>query len=268
MFTVLFVVLFAGLLTVLFRMDSKNPEGVMYSIALVNIIAPLIDRLITGRTTDGHSKKWVTIGALVFSSTLINTAISIGNVKAQEEENASLLEDEDEDEENSSSSEAPSNDEFLDPSRGDKLFGIENATYKLVTLGDFKEDSHIKQVYVAIVNETETAYCYELYSELSIDAGEIKGTLGISFDLSNDKVLTAKAIDMGTASGYKNKANKFVGNFVGVDAATIAAFTSTSHDGFDTTANATYSTQLALDLVIEAAQQYVNTDKNLYGGNE
>ena len=86
----------AGIFTVLFRMDSNNPEGVMYSIALVNIIAPLIDRLVAGRTTDGHGKKWATIGALVFSSMLINTAISIGNVKAVENANSSEVEEEEE----------------------------------------------------------------------------------------------------------------------------------------------------------------------------
>ena len=247
----------AGFITVLFRMDSNNPEGVMYSIAIVNIIAPMIDRFVVGRTTDGHAKKWTTIGGLVAASMLVNTAISVGNVKALQQNNSSSSEFE---ESSSSTSTGPTYEETL--------FGIENASYAKVTLGALDENSNIKNVYIASVKDVETAICYELTGTTTWNTGyseaTINGTLAVSFNIGDDKVLTANAIDMGTRKKDKENANTLLSSFVGLDANTIAAMTSTSHDGIDFVTNSTVSSQLTFDLVVEAANQYINTDKLVY----
>ena len=237
----------AGILTVLFRIDSKNPEGVMYSIAIINILAPMIDRMITGRTTDGHAKKWGTIGGLLVASVVINTAISVGNVKGNEQQPSSST-------------------VTLTPEQ--QLFGIEGATYEKATLGSLPADSNIKNVYIASVNGTETALSYELTTShtWATDHGEatMNPTLAISFNLSDDKVLAVNVVDGGSNKSYADKGIEFGNKLVNLDVSVLAQMTSTSHDGLDFVAGASVSSEQLLTLAVEAANQYINVDKVSY----
>ena len=54
----------AAFFTVLIRVAGAYPEGVAFSIAFVNILAPMIDKLSTGQTTVNLWKKYVTAGAI------------------------------------------------------------------------------------------------------------------------------------------------------------------------------------------------------------
>ena len=248
----------AGFITVLFRMDSNNPEGVMYSIAIVNIIAPMIDRLVVGRTTDGHAKKWATIGGLVAASMLINTAISVGNVKALQQNTSS------------SSSEVveSSSSTSTGPTYEETLFGIKDASYAKVKLGALEENSNIKNVYIASVKDVETAICYEVEGTYSWNTGHgngnINGTLGVSFNISDNKVAAINAIDLGTANKFKDDANTFASKLIGLEASVISQSTIDTLEGIDVVANATKSSELVFNLTVEAANQYINVDKLVY----
>lgn len=71
----------AGFITVLIRLQGKLPEGVMYSIALVNIVAPVIDKLATGLTNANALKKWGVVVSMAVVSLAVNGGISAINVR-------------------------------------------------------------------------------------------------------------------------------------------------------------------------------------------
>ena len=64
----------AGAITVLIRVSGSLPEGVVFSIVLMNLVVPLIDHAIAGQTSDKLPKKWAIL-ALVF---VIALAVNIG----------------------------------------------------------------------------------------------------------------------------------------------------------------------------------------------
>jgi electron transport complex protein RnfD len=70
----IFVGIFAGLMTMLIRIFTNNAEGVMYSIALVNLITPAIDHVVTAKTTKhvGY-KAGVTFGTMAATIALVTT---------------------------------------------------------------------------------------------------------------------------------------------------------------------------------------------------
>ena len=157
----------------------------------------------------------------------------------------------------------------------ENLFGIENALYTKVKLGALKKDSNIKNVYIASVKyvETtikcvETAICYELEGTYLWDTGHgngnINGTLGVAFNISNNELLTANAINLGTGDKFKEDANTVLSSFVNLDASVISKMTVASHEGIDFIANSTKSSELVFNLVVEAANQYINVDKLVY----
>ncbi|MCX5775668.1 MAG: RnfABCDGE type electron transport complex subunit D [Firmicutes bacterium] len=69
----------AGFITVLIRLQGNLPEGVMYSIAIVNMICPVIDKLAYGYTNAGTLKKWGVVAAVAVCSLGINGGLSAVN---------------------------------------------------------------------------------------------------------------------------------------------------------------------------------------------
>ena len=61
-----------GCLTMFIRVNSAYPEGVMFSIALMNMLTPLIDSCIKGNTFENVGKKWAVIGAFLVGSIVLN----------------------------------------------------------------------------------------------------------------------------------------------------------------------------------------------------
>ena len=240
----------AGLLTVLIRLDGTNPEGVMYSIAIINLISPMIDRLVTGRTTDGHAKKWGTVAGVLVASIAINTAISVNAYNVANPGQSST----------SSSSVA-------EPTREEKLFAIEGATYEEITTA-LASDSNIVKVYMAKVEGVDTALCYESTKSHTWDTGHgdatINPTLAITFGLADDKVMTANIENGGSNANFSSNAANFAPNLVGLDASVLAEMTADSHTGCDFVAGATISSTNILELAVESANQYLNVDKLSY----
>ena len=247
----------AGLITVLIRIDGINPEGVMYSIALVNIIAPLIDRLVVGRTTDGHAKKWATIGGVVAASMVLNTALASYNVKAAEKENT------------------PSEPEVVLTDE-QKLFG-EDGTYTEKTFAPLATDSIIKKVYVAAEKGLDTSICYRVEHTYIINAGgyekPVNAVIGVSFDIITNKVADIKALDgsAGNPADYSNSAINAVKTFVTDKVASDIAFVNWDEqfelpadvNTASTTTGAIYSSNGVLKAVVESAKQYV-VDRPVY----
>ena len=258
----------AGLITVLIRVDGSNPEGVMFSIAIVNILSPMIDRLITGRTTDGHAKKWATIGGLIAASIVINTAISVGNVKAIE--NSSSVNSS----EVSGTSSSSTSSIIVELSREEKLFGIAKATYTEVTLSELPTDTIISKVYVASVNGVNKAICYELSEEFFIDthgyAGD-KGTItaGVSIEITTNKILSVNVLDnsAGTGKNYSDSAvaavKPLIENKTADELALVDIDVQFDVSTTPTGTGAIYSSKELLKVAVEASKQFLN-DKPVY----
>ncbi len=65
-----------GLLNVLIRIAGAYPEGTAFSIALVNVISPMIDKFYTGRTHLNMWKPYTTMGITVLLSVGLLTGVS------------------------------------------------------------------------------------------------------------------------------------------------------------------------------------------------
>ena len=68
----------AGFVTMLIRFRGSSAEGVAYSILTVNMLTPLIDNLLAGRTTDKFKTKAIVIGAISLVFLLISCSYTIG----------------------------------------------------------------------------------------------------------------------------------------------------------------------------------------------
>jgi len=79
----------AAFFTVLIRVAGAYPEGVAFSIAFVNILAPMIDKLSVGQTTVNLWKKYVTATAIFALSTGTMSLIAFNKTKAEGEEPSS-----------------------------------------------------------------------------------------------------------------------------------------------------------------------------------
>lgn len=250
----------AGFLTVIIRLDGNNPEGVMYSIAIINILAPMIDRLVVGRTTDGHGKKWGTIAGLLVASMAINTALSVGAYNKANSGNTSS---------STSSSVVSSSTSSVEVLTEEEiLFGVKGATYTEVTLGQLPAETHISKVYLVNVKGTDTAISYLLTATFPVDTHGYQGdefttTVGVTIDLNTENVIHVAAKDnlAGTAKTYSEKAIAAVTSYIeGKTASEIALINADTE--FDITAGSTstgaiYSSNGVLKLVIESCAQYL-----------
>ena len=66
-----------GFLTMIIRLKANYPEGVLFSILLMNMLTPLIDSMILGRTNTRIAKQWTAIGLCLVVS--IGCVFGIGN---------------------------------------------------------------------------------------------------------------------------------------------------------------------------------------------
>ena len=243
----------AGLMTVLIRVAGSYPEGVMYSIAFINVISPAIDKFVSGRTTDGQFKKWGVIAGFLVASISINTALSVSAVnKANESTSSSVVE-------------VP---------REEKLFGIKDATYVEVTLGSKPTDTHIVKTYLVTEKNIPVALGYELANAINVDASghpmQANAVLGVAIYLADDKV-TVNALDgsAGTAASYSNTGLKGVEKVIKDKTASEIANVIVNEET-DLNSSATYTSKAVMKLVIEACTQYVTVDKfyNAFGVEE
>lgn len=67
----------AGCLTIFIRVFSSYPEGVMFSIALANMITPLIDQSIKGNTFERIPSRTIKIASVALGAALITTGYAL-----------------------------------------------------------------------------------------------------------------------------------------------------------------------------------------------
>ena len=71
------VAVFAGLMTVLIRVQGGYPEGVMYSIALCNLISPAVDYFTVGKSNSHLLRKTCIVAASILVSIGLCTGLSV-----------------------------------------------------------------------------------------------------------------------------------------------------------------------------------------------
>ena len=67
----------AAMLTMLIRVSGNLPEGVVFSIVIMNLVTPLIDSAIKGKTTEKVWKSWVVAGAAIVVAVLVNVGFAL-----------------------------------------------------------------------------------------------------------------------------------------------------------------------------------------------
>ena len=78
-----------GFLTMIIRLKANYPEGVLFSILMMNMLTPLIDSFVLGRTDQNVGKQWATIGISLVVAVACVFGISTGiknDVAAAEQE--------------------------------------------------------------------------------------------------------------------------------------------------------------------------------------
>ena len=67
----------AAMITMLIRVSGNLPEGVVFSIVIMNLVTPLIDSSIKGKTTEKVWKSWVVAGAAIVIAVLVNVGFAL-----------------------------------------------------------------------------------------------------------------------------------------------------------------------------------------------
>ena len=78
-----------GFLTMIIRLKANYPEGVLFSILMMNMLTPLIDSFVLGRTDQNVGKQWAAIGISLVVAVACVFGISTGiknDVAAAEQE--------------------------------------------------------------------------------------------------------------------------------------------------------------------------------------
>ena len=77
----------AAALTMFIRINSDYPEGVMFSVALMNMLNPLIDSCIKGTTVNKVASKWAVVAAFFVGAIGMNVGYSALYPLEKEEKN-------------------------------------------------------------------------------------------------------------------------------------------------------------------------------------
>lgn len=72
--------LLAGTLTFVIRTQTDYPEGVAFSIVLINFLTPALDTLINGKTTSKLPQKWAMVGGTIAASLVLTVLPLNGKV--------------------------------------------------------------------------------------------------------------------------------------------------------------------------------------------
>lgn len=66
----------AATLTILIRVSGSLPEGVVFSIVFMNLLTPVIDGLVKGKSTDNVAKRWGIIAIILIVAIGINIGVA------------------------------------------------------------------------------------------------------------------------------------------------------------------------------------------------
>ena len=82
----------AGFLAIFIRVFSSYPEGVMFSIALANMVAPLIDSSIKGNTFEHVVKRYLRLSLVLVMCVAISSAYAALPIKENSKATTKLIE--------------------------------------------------------------------------------------------------------------------------------------------------------------------------------
>lgn len=128
-----------GFLTMIIRFKANYPEGVLFSILLMNMLTPWIDSLCLGRTNQKQAKQWAIIATTVAVSFGLVFGVGLSN-KAALEEAARIAEEE----RLAAEEEAKKKAEAEAAAFNWKVLSINGDTYTMQTTGFGGEDAPLK----------------------------------------------------------------------------------------------------------------------------
>ena len=84
-----------GMITMLIRLKANYPEGVLFSILIMNMFTPFIDSVTTGRTNQKMAQQWLIIGVclLVSIGSIAGVSTTLEPVKEKEEKPVEAIPD-------------------------------------------------------------------------------------------------------------------------------------------------------------------------------
>ena len=245
-----FIGIIAGLLTVLIRVKCKAPEGVMYSIAICNLISPAIDYLTVGKTNCKLVTKYAVIAATLVVSVVLCTSVSC-SVNGGKEVYS--------------------------------INGIQMSTYEQLTSQDFGKagskgftlkDGHqlsiegvsgnVSYYVVDAESKAKIAVAYkvkhvdgnnqDIITDIPEGEGHVKftGNVYVVINIENGKLYDVAYEKIGTAAKYTGSVDEWANeNLVGKDLAGIG-----STQVVDGEINATFSARVLKELVEKAYALY------------
>ena len=205
-----FVGVFAALMTVLLRIATNGPEGVVYSIALVNLITPAIDRICAGKTSAHKGVKYgVTFGTLAASILLcVGCSWTLNGGREVNEINGISRKEYDE-------LKSYVNFEFMDEN------GYEFMKYEK-TIGSYSSLTSVGNCSSAysIIDENNNVvaavYCVQV-SGITIDNGynasEETGVAYVAISTTTDQIIDMSLVEVPFVGSYLDKVNGAVNDF-------------------------------------------------------
>ena len=224
-----------GFLTMIIRLKANYPEGVLFSILIMNMLTPLIDSFVLGRTNTRVMKQWLSIAVCLVVSIACVTGISY-SVKADYE---AKLAEEKKKEEEAAAKKAQEEAKANQPAW--TYLETTDDGYVMQTNGFGGESSPLKVAVKIDGNQIQSVKVLEY-------AGE---TAGFGKDL----------IESGTGGSLNEKAKAFYDKVFG------GQFSTDEVSGIDTSTGATVTSKAIINAIngaIEKASQAPVVNGNVY----
>ena len=218
-----------GFLTMIIRLKANYPEGVLFSILMMNMLTPWIDSLVLGRTNKNIAKQWASIGLslLLAIGCVVGAGYSIQNEIAIEKQKA---------EEAAKKAEEAAKRKAEEEANAFnwKLVSKSGNTYVMETEGYMKDQNKLK-------------------TEITINGDKVKVKV---LEFAGETEYYGKDMIEGIASG---KMQEFHDKFLAKE------FTKADVEGVDTATGATMTTKGVLNAIKGAiAVSQMEIDGNTY----
>lgn len=225
-----------GFLTMIIRLKANYPEGVLFSILMMNMLTPLIDSFVLGRTDQNVGKQWAAIGISLVVAVACVFGISTGiknDVAAAEQEALEAQKAKEEEE---------------------KKKAEEEANKVQWTYLETTDDGYVMQVngYGGSANPMKVA--------VKIDGDTIESVKVLEYAGETPK-FGKDLIDSGSGEGLNEKAKTFH------DQVLNGSLSTSEVDGIDTSTGATITSKGIVNAIkgaIEQAQKAPVVDGDTY----
>ncbi|MGM9857671.1 MAG: RnfABCDGE type electron transport complex subunit D [Bacilli bacterium] len=205
-----FVGIFAALMTVLLRIATNGAEGVVYSIALVNLITPAIDRICSGKTSAHKGAKYgVTFGTLAASILLcVGCSWALNGGREVNELNGISRKEYDE-------LKSYVSFEFMDDNNYEFMkYEKELGNYdSLTTVGNCQKAYNVVDENNNVV---AVVYCVKvdnIHIETEYASGNVTAIGYVAISTSTDQIIDITLTQVPNVSGYSSKVNNGVNDF-------------------------------------------------------